>query len=381
MLLLDKDKLSSGDQGNATGIRKICIISDRDEVSGEIAQLLRTRGLEHIEILQTHFLNEKEDFKLSPEAYVGVIIDIQDAVNIQDVLIRTRSVIPQNVWCCLVGDNDSIRFAQRFAKEGLIYFHTDTQLYQMVDRIISGVNIPTKRHTVKISVLGCKGGIGTSLIAIHLSNMIVNESKVPVLLIQGNGGSQDLDIFFDKKVQKKEITEYNDFLHLYRGELENVSEELVSSYNYIIYDQPIFNVDREQYDKFLNTSDNFVIVTDRNVSSLRVARAFITELDRIRTAEERLIRSFVCISDHRMELSRAMSTSDVERLLKTDVDSIIPFLSKTNIKKALSINFGRQGSKQLTKLTQSVIGVLSRKYHSRKPKGLRGFLIKLLMGK
>ena len=381
MLLLDKDKLAGSDNGNVNSVRKICIISDRDEVANQIAQQLRTRGLENIEIIATQFLSEQKDLKLSAEMYVGVIIDIGDAINIQDVLIRTRSVVPQNMWCCLVGDNDSIRFAQRFAREGLLYFHADTQLYQMVDRIISGVNIPVRRHTVKISVLGCKGGIGTSLIAIHLANMIVNESKVPVLMIQGNGGSQDLDIFFDKKVQKKEITEYNDFLHLYRGELENLSEELKSSYNYIIYDQPIFNVDKENYDAVLALSDNFVVVTDRSVASLRVAKSFINELDRLRTAEDRLIRSFVCVSDHRQELAKAMSISDVERLLKSDVDAIIPFLTKTNIKKALSIKFGRKGNKQLEKLTQSVIGVLSRKYHSNHIKGLRGFLIKLLMGK
>lgn len=64
---------------------------------------------------------------------------------------------------------------------------------------MSGVNIPLVRHTVKIAVLGCKGGIGSSLISSHLANEITLNNKVPVLLAQGPNGSQDIDLLFDKK--------------------------------------------------------------------------------------------------------------------------------------------------------------------------------------
>ncbi|MFQ1048188.1 pilus assembly protein [Avibacterium paragallinarum] len=380
MLLLDKDKLGTNSSASVSA-RKICIISDREAISLQIAQLLRTRGLEQIDIIPINFLDENESFKLSAETYVGAIIDIQDTSNIQDVLIRTHSVIPQNLWCCLVGDNDSISFSQSFAGEGLLYFHSASQLYQMAERIISGVDIPIKRHTVKITVLGCKGGIGSSLIAFHLAHRIVNESKVPVLLVQGKGGSQDLDVFCGKKVAKGEIVEYSEHLDLYRGELSSLNEDIISSYNYIVYDQPIFNIDKEDYPDFLKISDNFVVVTNRNVASLRVAKSFITELERLKIAEERLIRRFVCISDHHIELAKSMSIADIERLLNTEIDAIVPYVSKTNIKNALMIKFGRRGDKQLKKLTQSVIGVLSRKYQSRKQQGLRAYLGKLLTGK
>lgn len=47
------------------------------------------------------------------------------------------------------------------------------------------MNIPLVRHTVRISVLSCKGGSGASLISSHLANEIVTNKKVPVLLAQG----------------------------------------------------------------------------------------------------------------------------------------------------------------------------------------------------
>ncbi|VEI45939.1 Flp pilus assembly protein, ATPase [Actinobacillus equuli] len=81
----------------------------------------------------------------------------------------------------------------------MLYFNSETQLTQMVARILGGVNIPLVRHTIKISVLGCKGGIGASFISSHIAQTIAAEKKVPVLLAQGSNGSQDLDLLFDKK--------------------------------------------------------------------------------------------------------------------------------------------------------------------------------------
>ncbi|VGM96798.1 Flp pilus assembly protein, ATPase CpaE [uncultured Avibacterium sp.] len=380
MLLLDKNKLGIDDSVSSR-VRKICIISDREKVSTSIAQLLRTRGLEQIEIIPSNFLDVQKNFQLSAEMYFGIIIDIHDAVSTEDVLIRIHSTVPQNVWCCLVGDNDSIRFSQRFAREGLPYFHSDSQLPQMIERILSGINMPTKRHTVKVCVLGCKGGIGSSLTSLHLANRIVTESQVPVLLVQGKGGSQDLDILVNKKVVKDEVVEYSEYLHLYRGTLHSIPENVASSYNYIIYDQPIFNVDRDEFNQFYDVCDNFVLIANRNLGALRVAKSFLSELARVQNADKRLFRCFISVVDNHPDLAKSMSISDIETLLNTQIDTVIPYLSKINIKNSLSIKFGRKGEQQLKKLTQSVIGVLSRKYQSSKPEGLKGVLMKLLTGK
>lgn len=374
MLLLDKDKIST----NSVSIRKISIISDRDEVSNQIAQVLRTRGLENVELLNINFLDEdNKRFNFSAEDTLGIIVDIEDSSNVEEVLAFTRRVVPQHVWCCLVGDSDSISLSQKFTQEKLPYFHLDSQLYQMVERVLSGEQIPTARQTVKINILSCKGGVGASLISAHIANMISTEKKVPVLFIQGDSGSHTIDLFFDKKV-KNEVVEITNNLHIFYGNASQLKEEIIHRYNFVISDIPIFNVHKEQFSDLIHKGDCFVLVTDRYIGSLRVAKNFLAECDRLRSMENRFIRNFVCISDHRQELSKAISKYDLESLLGVNIDAIIPFLKHANPKKILDLKLPKDAQKELKNLTFSVIGLSSRKTRTHKK---QSWFSKLLSGK
>ncbi|UAX43005.1 AAA family ATPase [Pasteurella canis] len=352
MLLLDKENII------VDSARKIVVVSDNESVCISVAQILRTRGLENIEIIQEDFFSSY-NLTFSAEDTLGVIIDIHSESDIKVISESVYSVIPQNVWCCVIGENDSISLAQKLLNEGILYFHADSQLNQMAEKIVSGVNIPIIRHTVKIAVLGCKGGIGSSMISAHLANEIVSNKKVPVLLAQGDLGSQDLDLLFDKKIQG-DVVEFESNFDLFSGRISRLSSSVTDKYNFVIYDQPIFNVNKEDFSRVLEYGNSFVLVIERRISSLRVAKQFLDECDRIRSSTGKPIRTFICISDNKLETSKLMATSDIETLLKCPVDATIPFLKKTDSKTVLSIDLGRTGKKEINSLMMKIIGMISR---------------------
>ena len=142
MLLLDKETV------NTDSVRMIAIISPRKEVSGEIAQLLRMRGFENVTVIDSDFFSlDKVTF--SAEETLGVVVDIGSNTNLKEISQQIYSFVPQYVWCCAIGESDSISLAQKLTNEGILYFHSSTQLNQLVERIISGVNIPLVRNTIE----------------------------------------------------------------------------------------------------------------------------------------------------------------------------------------------------------------------------------------
>ncbi|TDQ57636.1 pilus assembly protein CpaE [Mesocricetibacter intestinalis] len=363
MLLLDKESAITD------SARKIIILSDREDLQMQIAQLLRTRGLENIEIISADFLSD-DNISFSAEETVGVIADIKNETAISVVSERVNAIVPQNMWCCIVGTCDSIAMAQKLLNDGILYFNSDSQLRQMVEKIISsGINIPRTRHTIKICVLGCKGGIGASFISSHIANQIALNKKVPILLAQGPKGSQDLDLLFDKKIQG-DIVEYMPNLDLFKGEPVSLESSVTDKYNFIVYDQPIFNVDKDHFGEFFDYSNSFILVVDRRISSLRVAKQFLEQCERIRNTTGKPIRTFICVSDTSLEKSKLIAKADIEALLGCSVDAVIPFLKQTESKDVISVNLGRNGQKEINTLSMKVIGVLSRTSKRSENKGL-----------
>ncbi|MGY4677249.1 pilus assembly protein [Pasteurella sp. P03HT] len=372
MLLLDKESIA------VDTVRKIVIVSRQESVQCNVAQTLRTRGLENVEIINTDFLSSS-NLTFNAEEVVGVIVDIAHETDVKVISENVYSVVPQNVWCCVVGQSDSISLAQKLMDEGIPYFHSETQLNQMVAKIVSGVNIPFVRNTVKIAVLSCKGGSGASMISAHLANEIALHKKVPVLLAQGVNGSQDLELLFDRKLQG-DVVPYMSNLELYSGLPSRLPASTTDKYNFIIYDQPIFNSHKEEYSKYLEYSNSCVLIVERTLASLRVAKQFLDECDRVRNATGKPIRTFICISDNSLEKSKLISTSDIETLLKCPVDVVIPFLKKTDAKTVLDVNLGRSGKKEIHSLMMKVVGAVSRQRRRSEKQSFLELLRKTIMG-
>ncbi|MGV6988682.1 pilus assembly protein [Testudinibacter sp. P80/BLE/0925] len=344
--------------GNTTtilnpGAKEVQVISLRENVRQEIAQLLRTQGMPVVKEIDQDFFSS-QNLQFDAEKISGIVIDIEQIDDVESTVNAIYGLIPQGVWYCLVGDSDSISTAQTFLNRGVLYFHFGSQKRQMVRQIISGLSVPRVRTTINISVLGCKGGVGATFLSAQLANLIAENKKIPVLLAQESRGSQDLDLLFDKRIQA-DVVEFSDFLDLFSGDLHKLKESQLDKYNFILHDRPLFTAKKEEFTAYLQESNNFILVIERKMHAIRLAKSFLEECSRAQQADSKARRVFICINDHQAETAKLMATADIERLLGQPVDTVFPLLKKT-AGKVLAVDIGKGGKKALTELVQKLLG-------------------------
>lgn len=375
MLLLEKEKTYG--IGHA---RKVMVISQSKRERENIGQLLRVNGIDYVEEVDSDFFSDT-NLTFSPEEISGVILDVNivDSKKVQPIVNAIYGLIPQNIWCCVVGNSDSISVAQQFLEQGIYYFHIGSQLEQMVKQVIEGASTPNLRTSVNIHILGCKGGIGTSLISSHIANLITEKKKVPVLLAQSESGSADLDLLFEKRILPNSAIEYDDNLRLMIGDAGKFKEDFLRKFNFVIHDLPIFNKKKEDFPAILEQGSNFVLVIERKLSAIRVAKRFLDEYKRVQQTNPKPRRIFVCINDHRQELANLMAVSDIERLLENPVDIILPFIRKTS-EKVLDTQFNAAGKESMDELVLSLLGMISRQ-QKKQSKSLLKTIYRYFMNK
>ncbi len=322
-LLLNKDLAQ---QKNNLHDGAVLIISARPALREAVTQQIA--GMVQVKELDVDFLSGS-GLNLPTNVY-RVLIDIGNCTDVDAVINRVKSQIPQHCWCMLLGEIDSIRVAQGFIDRGVRYFHMGSQLAEMAQRVIAGPGSDLiKRQSVLITVLGCKGGVGTSLLSWQLARSIVQYRKLPLLLLQGSRGSQDLDIMVGKKIEQGGIVsgqENTDVMLIDSVLPPDRDAPELQKYNFMVFDQALFNVSKEQMVQQAELSSCILLVIDRSMASVRIALNFIKEFERVSNASTENKRLFICLNDHRPVTPGLLAVSDIESLLGKPVSVSFPYL-------------------------------------------------------
>ncbi|EEQ03034.1 hypothetical protein yrohd0001_16510 [Yersinia rohdei ATCC 43380] len=293
-----------------------------------------------------------------PEQTIGIIIDIGNDHNIKNILDLIKNCTPRECWCVLVGDIDSISIAQQFTEQGILYLNIQSQSAELTQLLLKGIRIESDRKAFFISVLGCKGGIGTTLLSFHLANEIAQIKKTPTLLLQGNQGSQDLDLVVEKKMST-EITEYYKNLNLMRckeNKLSEVDAKTNNKHNFIVFDQPIHNIPKENITDYIEQSNCIIILLDNSMMSVRIAKEFIGIYDRFKRDNRQAIRLILCLNESRPVAKSMLATTDIESLLERKIDIHIPYIYKTKESLSDQNYFGRKKNK-IDTLVKNTLGI------------------------
>ena len=175
-LILSKDTIN---KKNNKIKNTIAIISNREWLREETSEKVRLADINDIKSID-------EDIFIVPkinlsDKTIGAIIDIGNNDDIEKTLDLIKSHIPRDCWCVLVGDIDSISIAQQFIQRGILYLNIKSQLSELTQHLLKGIPIESERKAFFISILGCKGGIGTTLISYHLATAITQIKQSPTL--------------------------------------------------------------------------------------------------------------------------------------------------------------------------------------------------------
>ncbi|MBA0210497.1 tight adherance operon protein [Pectobacterium brasiliense] len=331
------------------------ILSIRDVVNEQIGQRLSQAGFSKIE----HVVwrpGQVSDISLSAHSW-GVIIDIGASYQVDDVVLSIKGFVPRGVWCCAVGDSDSITMAQEFARYGIHYFYLNAQAEELIPAAIAGAAVKVRRSSVNIGILGCKGGVGNTTLAYQLVNRLVQLRQKPTLFIQGKSGSNDIDLLFEKKFTQSltPISQNLDAMSWTDTTFPDLCNEPFEKYNFVIFEESINSSEKEHLRQIVECTSCLVLTLDRSMASVRMVRQIIEIHDAISRTKNTPRRLLLCLKDSRPVTSNMLDVEDLQLLLGRKVDIFFPWCSSyTNI--FFSVFGLRSKRNQLETLLQRILG-------------------------
>ncbi|CNH02766.1 putative tight adherance operon protein [Yersinia thracica] len=352
-LILNKDLIN---RKNTKEKDTIAIISSRKWLVEKVSEKIRLADMNNIKEIDKSIFNSSS-INLSDQT-IGVIIDIGNDKEIDKILDLIKNNTPRDCWCVLVGDIDSISIAQQFTDRGILYLNIQSQSAELTQLLLKGIQIESERKAFFISVLGCKGGIGTTLLSYHLAYEITQIKKSPTLLLQGNQGSQDLDLVTEKKMNTS-ITEYYKYLDLMlcnEIKLSDIDNQTNKKHNFIIFDQPIHNTSKERTTDYIEQSNCIIILLDNSMMSVRIAKEFINLYERFKRDNRQAIRLIICLNESRPVTKDMLDTNDIQSLLGRVIDIHIPYINSTKSSLNDPNYFGRKKTK-INILAKNTLGI------------------------
>lgn len=342
MLDLTKiNKKGTDSKISSQSVGTITIVSARPHIAEGLSTQARMNGSLDVKFVDKFFNDIIGDEDLASSEYV--IIDIEEYREISEIEQKIKFLFPVTTKKIFVGDVDSISFADEMKRIGATYLHLDSQM-MMLGEVLkkAGDSNETISYTQKISVLGCKGGSGTSLVTWQLFQAFGELSSLPILLIQGHTGTPDLDLLSDVSLHRDGvITQIN----THQGMKIATDEEQwqfdapdFQHYNIVIFDHNVTTQVRDKLAYIVPGSDFIFIVVTRELSSVRNARLVIDELERTSSNQDGAkdtSKNIIVINENHATKPDELTNEDIENYLGKRIDIINPYakdLKKDKVK-------------------------------------------------
>ncbi|MBZ8006790.1 hypothetical protein AVBRAN9334_01310 [Campylobacter sp. RM9334] len=333
-------------------IKKLILVISLDEIRAKnIKEHLSIKGLD----VKTLIKNYKDiNAKDLGSNLIAIIIDLGIIKNVNESINILNTILPKDNTCIVFADNDSITIRQEFLNKGLRYLHYETQFNELFYELDSQSENKGSFSSIQISVLGTKGGIGTSFIAYLLAKNIYDRFCNKTLLLQGANSSFNIDLFSDisfntEYFQDKGICLYKESLEDNFVGFNKYSEHKI---NFMVYDQGIYNASKENIELTLSNSDCVVLVINKELASIKKTKEVLETNDFLLSVNQGAKRIILVLNE--LSPIKTLSIGDIEELLKRKIDLIIPF--KSGIKEVKN-NGASKINKAISSLVNLVIGI------------------------
>jgi pilus assembly protein CpaE len=353
-----KDSSQEFVMGRISGFR-VAILSKRNELIEKIRSVLSLYNVLGMEVISLELSELKED--PSWNKYDVIILDIKDEGDAELLSENINRCIPIQASIILVGSHDSIQFSEFLLKKGIHFLLESSQL----EKIISILNLrsatppgSSKRVGSVVTYLGCKGGIGTSSLVVHVLKNISKLTNYPILYIQGATTSPNADFLFEMPIPQDGSLANVD------GGLQVKVENSASAWKYDELDSGQFNItfidqnmglssSFKHLDNIIDVSNIIFIVINRDPYSIKVAKKILGEISRGTAQKPEFLnkRFLICLNDNTVyDKKNALRDDDIEEFLERSIDFKRKYISKiSNFKKAAN-------SSEIKEISSAIIG-------------------------
>ncbi|WP_392564693.1 hypothetical protein RHO13_04545 [Orbus wheelerorum] len=339
---------------------RIAIVSTNTQLINDIRAILFLYNALSIEVLSLEFDDMSEN-----NQWVNFdifIIDIKKTHDAEKISTTINRFIPIKASTILIGENDSITFAELLAKQGIYFLLKDKQL-ERIPNILSlhssTQTKPSKRVGSVISFLACKGGIGTSTLIVNLLKNISKSINYPILYVQGSTTSQNADFLFETPIDKDGLaTQVTDSLQVKIEQDDEIDKHDYldsGSFNITILDQ---NIGLRSYgnklEGIISLSNIIFLIINRDPYSIKVAKDALEQINNM-VQKDSLIqdkRFLICLNDNKpIDKKPSLQNIDIEEYLGRPIDFTCKYIpTEEKLKKAYL-------TKEIENIATAVIGL------------------------
>lgn len=309
---------------------KVVLVSRNKKIHVDVKNTLAMHNVSNI-VQREVAVNEYLDDQDTKDAG-WMILDIEDENDINVINEVTSLIVPYDVYFILIGNTDSIAFSKALEKNGSKYLYIDTQINELPGVILKSQVQIADKSTLRISILGCKGGCGTSTISNEVLMALNNFTTAPCLLVQGATGSKDFDLISgneidasDSKVQK--IADNRSVKMESVNEVLNYSDPVFNHFNIALFDHNTCAISAENLELVFKNSNTIVLVLGRNFSSFRTAKRVLDEYARFERQKNDAVKRKIIISINEYNIAdnkQKFSNEDITDYLGKEICTILP---------------------------------------------------------
>lgn len=339
----------------------------------------------------------KRDQKIRSEQMGEVfIVDLIDCDEVLEKAKLLNNKISNDKILVVIGKEDRINTLNALKSIGVHYLLWPLEQDDITQCIRSisksggiGFEENLSRRAKRISVIGTRGGCGTSVVTLEIASALAKEGSRSILvdhhylhgnidillsrkdLIKVDIASITVDIeLLDEDSTENYLSEINkDFLYLAldgvasQSTLEKYTESVVDKLrrkaNFIIDDySPSIDFPLD-IGNIVSLSNIIVMVIEPSVTSIRNTQNLLDKVNEASLTLTERPRIIIIVNRHRPAPSFSFSCKEVERFISRKVDVEIPFYKKATshlLDGGKLIDLGRRSSNPFYKVRQLIIG-------------------------
>lgn len=324
-----------------------------------VNEVFRFEGWKEPECIKFSINHEKTDTLLLQEI---IILELNQSSNIVEDAKLFADRIPNHKGVIVIGQEDAITTLRGLKEMGFYYVFWPVNKQEFTDFLrhvhknqqqFAGVS--QNRKAKRVAVIGTKGGVGNSLIAVELASYLAN-GGAQTIMIDRQYYNSNIDILLGlKKYQKHDThnleyqlhdmdeTSANDYLIKVSDKLKilalegnesidklvsytnSIADLLIRNANFIIDDYSLsvdFTLDIEA---IAAKNNIIVLVIEPTISSIRIAQTYLQFIDNLRISVQKNRRILLFLNIHRPAAAFPLSQTEIETYLDHSIDVVLPY--------------------------------------------------------
>ncbi|WP_147199584.1 hypothetical protein [Pantoea sp. CCBC3-3-1] len=335
----------------------VVVISPRQEVISSVCDQLNVRNLGELSVHQVTL--EQFDPQNLAGSISHFIFDIGSSDQGDSFVEKISLFLSKETLCIAIGNSDSLLLAGKYQSQGIhyIYFHPDEikSLGKILDN--PGEQVSRSKSSLKIALLSCKGGVGNTSLSFQLAQNLVQQRNVSLLLVQGQGGTRNLDLIARKEIAS-DVIKIQENLFALAEQSEhawNFNQPLYDAYDFVVFDHTIYNADNSEIERALHNCHSIILVFHFDLASIRTAKKVIEYNQHLKKSGNRTKRIILCFNQSQPTQNGMINPPEAGNLIGQSVDVAIPFIKNAG-DPAMALSFNGKHKKLLQRLTNLTLG-------------------------